>query len=91
MRACTDRDYDEALTLMRRAAARMISAEIEVGRIVAQVGIDNVDRLARDAGVRRSVLIGAAMQARGLVRRHRSLERAASDRARRAKETKNAL
>jgi hypothetical protein len=62
----------------------MIAAEIEVGRIVADIGVERADELARAVGVRRSVLINAAMQARGLVRRHRRLERAASERARRA-------
>ena len=79
-----DQDYDRTLARARRAVRRMIAAELEVGRLVHEIGIDRVDQTARDLGVRRSVLIGAALQSRGLVRRHRSLEREIGDRARRA-------
>ncbi len=79
-----EQDYDRVLARARRAVRRMIAAELEVGRLVHVIGIERIDETARDLGVRRSLLIGAALQSRGLVRRHRSLEREIGDRARRA-------
>ena len=53
----------------------MINAEEELGRVAAALGLDRADRLARDVGIRRSVVVAAAHRALGLVKRHRALER----------------
>ena len=66
---------------VRRSVTKLLAAELELGHLVSRLGIEHVDALARVVGVRRSVLIAAAMRASGLVRRHRPLERGAAARA----------
>lgn len=76
--------YEEAIRRARRAARRMLAAEVEVGRIAAEIGIDRIAEMARDVGVRRSILVAAMLAAQGAVKRHRALEREVADRVREA-------
>lgn len=68
--------YDDAVAAARRHARDMVVAEHRLGEVVAAAGLPHVDQLARDVGVRRSVLINAALVVRGVLKRHRRLERA---------------
>lgn len=80
----TRKKYEQSRRALSEAAKKMLDAELELGHLVAELGLENADAIARDIGVRKSIVVAAALAARGLVRRHRPLERQMAAKKKRA-------